>query len=958
MSAIVTLACSMASLAMVVPASSADGVSDTTGALCTPTSQTLGDSSGSATIDTGVATYVGNNMYIGDPSSTWTSANPTGSYAAEAEGLTVVKNNFYANLLKGFFTMGTVAFGANYRPEENTRTPSTVLSVGGTAQTWNGVQTQGVGISGNGGYQGQIGNGLTRVWGNSTATTTKSASVYRYGYKTSSGTSVSDGSVIWKSGAAKNLIVTGTNNGTGYSTDYSTYGTTISTLSSQLDALSTTGTTTLGTAPPPDTADSTYAKYKYDGTVKAWFRIAAGAEKLITFAGNDSSKLQVFQVKASDLTSSGYNGLDFAFTGIPVGASVVVNVVNDAGAPYTGTVDFQQGWRFWWNDTEISNGYVEKDASNVYGATGVVTDEMRSAYTAASQSIMWNYSGATSVYIKGSQATGISGNIYKAKSTDLGWSQFTNATVTDDPSSAVLGSILVPGRNLTTHVTTNGRVWVGGNYAMLNTINVTQGSLDIFFGTNKSASIVDMDQERHNFPWSAQTSSECSSITWNKVDAATVSDTRPTTLAGSEWAVYGSYPGSSSTPLLTVTDTTNDWNSATGEFTVQGLKPNAGYYLKETVAPKGYQLSDTIYYVMTSGTGSTTNPVTHKVTSVDNGTPQIESINASDSADSNIPDAKTAVSWSKVDAADTGSRLSGSVWKIVGPSGDSSKTYCVTDGGSEGDSPSDVPTECDDAIWLGDSDSSDDGSLTVKGLQQGTYTLTEVAAPSGYVKSTASYSFEITDSSGDVAIKTGSDPSTGTDVTYNKITNSKTAVSWSKVDAADTGSLLSGSVWKIVGPSGDSSKTYCVADDGAAGVIPTDVPSGCSSTDTTAWLGDTKTTDGNIGVEGLPTGAYELTEVQAPENYVKSDTVYSFEITDSSGDVAIKTGSDPSTGTEVTYNKITNAKAITALPKTGAWWTGRKMEIIGVVLVAFAGLGYGATTLIRRRDGGQGSARP
>lgn len=644
--AVAALACSLAPLVMVVPSSWADDVSGTTGALCTPTSLTLGDSSGSATVDTGVATYVGGNMYIGDPSSTWTSANPTGSYAAEAEGLTVVKNNFYANLLKGFFTMGTVAFGANYRPEENTTTPSTVLSVGGSAQTWNGVQTQGVGISGNGNYQGQIGSGLTHVWGNSSATTTKSASVYRYSYY-----SYPEESVTWDSTDAQSLSVNGT--------DYSTYGTTISTLSSQLDALSTTGTTTLGTAPAADTADSTYAKYKYDGTVKASFAIAANAEKLITFVGNDSSKLQVFQVKASDLTSSGYKGLDFAFTHIPVGASVVVNVVNDAGAPYTGTVDFQQGWRFWWNDTEISNGYVEKDASNVYGATGVVTDKMRSAYTAASQSIMWNYSGATSVDIKGSQATGISGNIYKAKSTDSGWSQFTTATVTDDPSSAVLGSFLVPRGNLTTHVTTNGRVWVGGNYAMLNTSNVTQDGFDIVFGTNKSASIVDMDQERHNFPWSAQTSSECSSITWNKVDAATVSDTKPTTLAGSEWAVYGSYPGSSSTPLLTVTDTTNDWNSATGEFTVQGLKPNAGYYLKETVAPKGYQLSDTIYYVMTSGTGSTTNPVTHKVTSVDNGTPQIESINASDSADSNIPDAKTAVSWSKVDAADTGSLLSG-----------------------------------------------------------------------------------------------------------------------------------------------------------------------------------------------------------------------------------------------------------------------------------------------------------
>ena len=341
LAAVTALFCAAAPLVVIPTTASADNsVSSVTGELCTPTKLSLGDTSTTSTVDTGVATYVGGNMYIGDPSSNWGSDSPTGSYAAEAEGLTVVKNNFYANLLKGFFTMGTVAFGANYRPADG----SMVLSVGGNAQTWNGVQTQGVGISGNGNYQGQIGDALTRVWGQSTSTSTQSASVYRYDY----GTEYPQEKVYWGSSAAQSLSVNGT--------DYSTYGITISTLSSQLDALSTTGTTTLGTAP----ADSTYAKYKYDGKVKASFAIAAGAEKLITFAGNDSSKLQVFQVKASDLASHAPStGLDFAFTGIPDGASVIVNVVNGDGTPYKGTVDFQQGWRFWWNGAEISNGYVE-----------------------------------------------------------------------------------------------------------------------------------------------------------------------------------------------------------------------------------------------------------------------------------------------------------------------------------------------------------------------------------------------------------------------------------------------------------------------------------------------------------------------------------------------------------------------------------------------------------------------
>ena len=124
-SAIVTFACSVASLTMVVPFSLADEVSDATGALCEPTSLTLGDPGTEEVDDAGAATYVGGNMYIGDPDSDWTSSSPTGSYAAEAEGLTVVKGDFSANLLKGFFTMGTVALGSNYRPAKG----SIVLSV-------------------------------------------------------------------------------------------------------------------------------------------------------------------------------------------------------------------------------------------------------------------------------------------------------------------------------------------------------------------------------------------------------------------------------------------------------------------------------------------------------------------------------------------------------------------------------------------------------------------------------------------------------------------------------------------------------------------------------------------------------------------------------------------------------------------------------------------------------------
>jgi hypothetical protein len=152
----IAIVCIIIPLAFIAPQmalASDKQVIDTVGAVCTPKQLTLGDGNTTATVDAGVATYVGGNMYLGNPDSTWSSQSPEGSYAVEAEGLTVVKNDFYANLLKGFFTMGKVAFGAQYRPADG----SIVLSVGGNAQTWNSIKAQGVGIDGQSNYQGQIG---------------------------------------------------------------------------------------------------------------------------------------------------------------------------------------------------------------------------------------------------------------------------------------------------------------------------------------------------------------------------------------------------------------------------------------------------------------------------------------------------------------------------------------------------------------------------------------------------------------------------------------------------------------------------------------------------------------------------------------------------------------------------------------------------------------------------------
>ena len=101
-----------------------------------PTPIGIGTNIDVSTPDPGVATYVGRDMYIGGkPNKTSTlDANnaPTGSYAAEAEGLTVVHGKLAMNPIKESwggqgFRFGTVGFGSQFRPREG----STVLAVAG-----------------------------------------------------------------------------------------------------------------------------------------------------------------------------------------------------------------------------------------------------------------------------------------------------------------------------------------------------------------------------------------------------------------------------------------------------------------------------------------------------------------------------------------------------------------------------------------------------------------------------------------------------------------------------------------------------------------------------------------------------------------------------------------------------------------------------------------------------------
>lgn len=126
-----------------------------------PTSIGIGTNINVSTPDPGVATYVGRDMYIGGKPSDKPSDGtidldadnaPTGSYAAEAEGLTVVRGKLAMNPLKeswpynnsggAGFRFGTVGFGSQFRPVYG----STVLAVAGIDSA---ITKMSVGYNGN-----------------------------------------------------------------------------------------------------------------------------------------------------------------------------------------------------------------------------------------------------------------------------------------------------------------------------------------------------------------------------------------------------------------------------------------------------------------------------------------------------------------------------------------------------------------------------------------------------------------------------------------------------------------------------------------------------------------------------------------------------------------------------------------------------------------------------------------
>lgn len=981
-----------------------------------PTPIGIGTNIDVSTPDPGVATYVGRDMYIGGkPSNTKTldaSNAPAGSYAAEAEGLTVVRGKLAMNPLKeswpyegigAGFRFGTVGFGSQFRPVDG----STVLAVAGIDSA---ITNMSVGYSGDLPGKTTVGAWNKGAWVGKARTadsagydyTAKIAGPITYWNTNNGRQSVVKTQGYWYAGenAQDSTLFNQVNflkdiNGKDYS-NYSGETGYLNTLSNQLNSFAKTGKVSYGVAPACD-KDNRYIINKYNKTDCSYGLVFDGSyktinedcadtslngkqfknsERLITFKGDSTSMQQVFTIDASQLSNTYnneyYRGVDFAFEDIPEGASVVVNVTGSSN------IEFHNGWRFWWNGIEISRGYETQYSGKALGE----------AYATASQSIMWNFVDTQSLTIRG----GIAGEDradweYDGATTGAKWTD-------DDPAAAMIGSILVPNGSFDDHVTTNGRVYAGADFSM-NSPKVAAA-----FGEGNSASVIDMDQERHNFPWSGSYTPDGSSIAWSKVDAADGTKLLP----GSSWTIYGTVKDAKNGtgPIVTVTDgAANDYASTDGKLQFNYLNQKADpskeisdsnpaftYYIKEETAPEGYQVSDKIYYATMNNAGESVNYVQGYVDENGNEVPFTPSNTTGAIANTKITG---TVSWAKVEKDDAEhTPLAGSEWKLAKLGADG-----LTEAQSWTVSDQSTPSE---TTWA-DTDAKD-GKFTLADLLPGTYTLTETQAPFGYELNKNTYKFTVDSTSGSIRWIENEQPNIVDGITYISDSCSVTSVKIPVIKSVRNTDWPKDSSGKYVafdfsieatGPNKDSAP---MPDSKTISVAPAD---STKVNDIEASFGEISFSKEYLATNDAsnPTGAktytYTVKEV-APD----ADAIDKLRYSKAEYQVAVtvkavldeKTGkySGLTTSTTVTQVKddmgnvlspdtvigtadapnaipastFTNVKVLTDLPLTGAGWTENSMFLVGAGLMLLGGIAAGAywfATKRRQDDPSDGAGR-
>lgn len=893
----VSLACVAPQIAVAQPSAdrvvsaSYDPNIGNTGGIKVPSTQTLGDLTSVSEPDDGIATWVGGDMYVGHKVDNIRDGGPTGSYAVEAEGLTVVNGKLMMHPLKeswggNGFRFGVVGFGSQFRPVAG----SSILQVGNNTvdipnemksalQSWN--------------KPGWFGSSETecRSSANSTANDVQCAytaqingsSTYVWDQKGTASLSVhsGDGEIAW-----------GISNALGENANFMEK--TGSMLSAKAVSFKDTGT--MAYIEPNTDAHRAYEtnsftrqKYNWNTADRATTRTysftfvtdnTVNKELIIEFTGTNNAAQEVFTVDASVLNAAkgkGYKGVSYSFKNVADSASIVINVDTSKTG---GTVDFQNGWRFFTTDsngimTDIADGYMLQSAH-------------AEQYASYAQRILWNFPSATNIVIRGGYATGdltAEGKATNENGKPDPWESATQLTSKDDPAAALLGSILAPVGRFESHVSTNGRVWVGGDFEMFNNEVVKNSSGEEFINLehSKTTSVIDMDQERHNFPASIVFQEDAARIGWEKIKS-----TDGGTLAGTKWGVYTSKENAlaNANPLYVVTDNqSGDWGGD-GIFHIHNLEPNSNYYLKELDSGSdSWQINPNIYLIQAGEAGETVYSSIVKVFNANGGDITGQSADVTLLTDGKIQNSPTKVQWSKVDSADS-TELGGSSWNLA-KWDESARQYADVAG---------LPiADCFDnneacaAAPLRDIDAAA-GKFTLQELPIGRYRLTEQTAPAGYIASEKAYYFEITAGTSSVALEvadadafdsqTGA-PVGGEVVAGNAIGNTRAtgSVAWGKVsseeDAGGSKPYLSGSEWKLTfTPYSATGSAETITVD-----LITDCEQGSGTCEVGEWL-DQNSARGQFELTELAWGTYTLEETKAPAGYdlPEEGTVYTFEI--------------------------------------------------------------------------------
>ncbi|NMN00057.1 hypothetical protein G1C96_0634 [Bifidobacterium sp. DSM 109958] len=387
-------------------------------------------------------------------------------------------------------------------------------------------------------------------------------------------------------------------------------------------------------------------------------------------------------------------------------------------------------------------------------------------------------------------------------------------------------------------------------------------------------------------------------------------------------------------------------NEIFGSISIDNLAPGT-YTLKEKTAPTGYELNTTEYTFTIKPVGEDGKPPTMPTLS--------PTANTVGNDGRTIGDKKLegTLAWSKTGVG--GNLISGATWSLSGPSGFTSlevKDYCTVDAACV---TQDKTADADDVAGKFALDIRDTGKFP-----NGTYTLTETAAPEGYWLP-VNVAYTVTLGTSDTNSRT---VTWGNGVQNLSVANTPAQVSWTKVESGGT-TPIGGAEWTLTQVGSIDSrntitpidkqkqKSWAVKD---CGIDDSDIGCTGSDVDPLQWA-DSNTSKGEFQLTGLAPGEYTLTEKKAPSGYVMSDKTYGFVIPYTEPDsVKICTvndqfstkGCDLSAG-YVADNAIPNAKAIAVLPLTGGLGTGWGRLLLGGGFAVAAALAAAVTYEWRRR---------